>query len=85
MKHLGDLLERTRREHAGAWKAGLFIFLGCAVLANLLLGPPTPEYRLDAYPGFWAVFGIGSTVIMVWVMKKIIQPLIKRPEENDDE
>jgi len=85
MKFLGEFLERARRDHAGAWRAALFIFLGCAVLANLFFGPPTPEYRLDAYPGFWAVFGLGATLIMVLVMKKIIQPLIKRPEEDDDE
>ena len=85
MKHLGAFLDRMRRQYLRQWKTGLFIFLGCAVLANLFLGPPTPEYHLDAYPGFWAVFGLASSVIMVWGMKKIIQPFIKRPEENDDD
>jgi hypothetical protein len=82
---LGDLLDRTRREHIKAWKTGLFVFLGAIVAANLFILPHEAEYGLDGYPGFWAVFGLATTLIMVWVMKRIIQPCIKRPEEGPGE
>ena len=82
---LGNLLERMRRDYAGEWRIGLFIFLAAATGANFFIKPHTAEYTLDVYPGFWAVFGLLTAVAMVWVMKKVIQPLIKRPEEGDDE
>lgn len=82
---LGNILDRMRRDHLKAWKIGLFAFLAATVLANLLVRPREAEYGLDVYPGFWAAFGLLTAVIMVWVMKKVIQPWIKRPEESDDD
>ncbi len=66
------------------WKKGLWIFLGLILLANFFIHPHEAEYGLDAYPGFWAVFGLLVTVAMVFVMKKIIQPMLVRPEEHTD-
>lgn len=83
---LGDILDRMRRQYAVlVWKIGLFVFLVIAVLANFYVRPHEAEYRLDAYPGFWALFGLVTAVGMVWIMKRIIQPVIKRPEEGDDD
>lgn len=81
---LGDMLDHTRKLNAGRWKLGLFIFLGLILLVNLFIRPHHAEYGFDAYTGFWAVFGLGVTVAMVVVMKKIIQPILVRPEEHDD-
>lgn len=80
----GNILDRIRK-YATAWKAALFVFLAAAVLANVYVRPHEAEYRLDAYPGFWAVFGLLTALAMVWVMKIVVQPWIKRPEEDDDE
>lgn len=66
------------------WKKGLWIFPGLILLANFFIHPHEAEFGLDAYPGFWAVFGLLVTVAMVFVMKKIIQPMLVRPEEHTD-
>ena len=66
------------------WKKAFWIFLGLILLANFFIHPHEAEYGLDAYPGFWAVFGLVVTVVLVFVMKKIIQPMIVRPEEYID-
>ena len=78
----GKFLDQTRKRHMHIWKLGFFIFLGAAVAANFFIHPHHAEFGLDAYPGFWAVFGLGLTVVMVFIMKKIIQPLLVRPEET---
>ena len=81
---LGAKLEYTRKRHAGRWKQGLPLFLGLLLTANIFVHPPHAEFGIDAYTGFWAAFGLVVTVTMVLIMKKIIQPLLVRPEENDD-
>ena len=81
---LGDMLDRSRKQHAGRWKLGLFLFLGLTLLGNHFIHPHHAEFGIDRYTGFWAVFGLGVTVAMVVMMKKIIQPILVRPEEQDD-
>lgn len=82
---LGNILDRMRRDYLKAWKIGVFVFLAAAVLTNLIIRPHTAEYGLDTYPGFWAAFGLATTLVIVWIMKKVVQPWIKRPEEGDDD
>ena len=85
MSHsLGELLDRTRKRHAGRWRMGFFLLLGLLVLGNGFIHPHHAEFGVDATTGFWAAFGLGASVTMVVVMKKIIQPLLVRPEENDE-
>ena len=81
---LGDILDQTRKRHAGPWKLGLLLFLGILLVANHFVHPHHAEFGIDAYTGFWAAFGLVVTVTMVVIMKKIIQPILVRPEENDD-
>ena len=83
-RSLGEKLDTARKQNIKAWKTGFWIFLGLIVAANLVVRPHHAEFGLDAYPGFWAVFGLVVTVAMVFVMKKIIQPMLVRPEENFD-
>jgi flagellar biosynthesis/type III secretory pathway M-ring protein FliF/YscJ len=54
-------------------------------VVNFFIHPRHAEYFLDNYPGYWALFGLVVAVVMVLVMKKIVQPLLKRPEEKDDD
>lgn len=82
---LGNILDYMRWKYAIVWKIGLFVFLAAVVAANFYVRPHEAEYRFDTYPGFWAAFGLAATLLMVWVMKRIVQPRIKRPEEDDDE
>ncbi len=39
-------------------------------------------FVLDAYPGFWALFGLVVGVLMVVIMKRMVQPAIVRKEDH---
>jgi uncharacterized membrane protein HdeD (DUF308 family) len=80
----GEKPDTTSKQNIKAWKTGFWIFLGLLVGANFFVHPHHAEFGLDAHPGFWAAFGLMVTVIMVFVMKKIIQPMLVRPEEKID-
>jgi hypothetical protein len=85
-QRLGDFLDRMRTGRSvSAWKLGLFAFLGAALAVNFFIHPRQTEYFLDDYPGHWPVFGLLVTVAMVLVMKKVVQPLLNRPEDEDDD
>lgn len=74
------LLEQAKKR--GQWLRALFSVLAALVALNLFLRPHEPHFVLDAWPGFWAVFGLGVGAVMVFVMKKIVQPLIVRKEDH---
>jgi hypothetical protein len=83
---LGNFLDRMRTgRNVRAWRVGLFVFLGVTLVVNFFLYPRQAEYFLDNYPGHWAVFGLLVSVAMILIMKKIVQPLLKRPEDKDDD
>lgn len=65
----------------GCWLTLFFAVLAVLVTLNLFILPAHPHFGLDAFPEFWAVFGLGVGVVMIYVMKKIIQPLIVRKED----
>lgn len=81
---LGNFLDRTRKQHLIVWKLIFLLFLVAVVVANFYIHPHHAEFGLDAYPGFWALFGLCLTVLMIFVMKKVIQPMLVRPEETID-
>jgi peptidoglycan/LPS O-acetylase OafA/YrhL len=59
----------------------LAILLVVAVL-GVVVPNHHPHFGYDAYPLFWPVFGLGAGLVLIFVVKKIIQPLIKRPEDH---
>ena len=63
------------------WRKVFFAALALFVVLNLFIRPVDPHFDLDQYPGFWAVFGLGVGLAMIFVMKRIIQPLIVRKED----
>ncbi len=63
------------------WLKVYFGFLGFLLLLNIFLRPHEPHFGLDSWFGFWAVFGLGVGLVMIFVMKRIIQPLIVRKED----
>jgi hypothetical protein len=78
---LFGMLLNVLRERRGVF--GLLFFLGLAglVVANVFIRPHEVEYVFDAYPGFWAVFGLVVGLALVIVMKKIVQPMISRGDD----
>ena len=63
------------------WMMLWFGTLAFLLVLNIFYRPDHPHFVLDAYWGFWAVFGLGIGCLMVYVMKRIIQPLIVRKED----
>ena len=79
-KVLGSWLEAAR-EKANVFKTLLFIVLAALVGLNFLV-PHEPEFAAEKLPGFWALFALVGTVVMVVVLKKIIYPILAQPEEE---
>lgn len=79
---LGRFLEENRTpERRHTWRIVMFCLLGLLVVLNFIVPNHHPHFGLDKYPLFWPIFGFGVGVIMVFFVKKIVQPLIKRPED----
>jgi|YNPNPStandDraft_1061719.scaffolds.fasta_scaffold33998_2 predicted Co/Zn/Cd cation transporter (cation efflux family) len=85
MASLGRWLDTTRKRHARVWRRVFFVLLAILLAANIAVRPHHSEYGYDAYPGFWAVFGLVVAVGMVVVMKKLVYPLINGPEDPPDD
>lgn len=80
MTTFGKLLE-TMQAHTSLWFKAYIAFLIGLLAINIGVRPEHPHFVYDALCGFWAVFGFGVGVPMIWIMKRIIQPLIIRDED----
>lgn len=83
MTPLGEFFENLR----GNWKTLRLVFyvvLAITVGLNFFIHPHVPHFGLDAYPGFFAGFGLIFGLAMVIIMKRIIQPMIGRGEDYYD-
>jgi len=80
---LGRRLEENRAPlKAAAWKKACLAILGFLALVNFFLRPPEPHFGLDEMLLFWPVFGLIAGVVMVFLVKRIIQPFfLERPED----
>lgn len=79
----GAFLEKMR-EASGLWRMVFFAGLAVLVVLNFFIHPHHPHFGIDAYPGFWAGFGLLIGLAMVIIMKKVIQPMIARKEDYYD-
>ncbi len=67
-------------DNARLWKKALFTALGILVGINIVLHPHHAHFALETTLGFWAGFGVVVSVALILVLKKIIYPLINKPE-----
>lgn len=81
-KLLGSWLE-TAKEKASSFKTLLYVVLAALVVLNFFIVPQEPEFASEKLPGFWALFALIGTVVMVAVLKQIVYPLLAQPEEED--
>jgi antibiotic biosynthesis monooxygenase (ABM) superfamily enzyme len=79
---LGAWLDAART-NAKAWKKALYIVLAALVALNIFITPHNPHFAGEYLPGFWAVFALITTVVMVVVLKKIVYPMLARPEDTN--
>ncbi len=80
MTTLGRLLE-TMRGQSSLWFKYYCLFLAALLGANVYLRPEHPHFGLDANFGFWALFGFFVGILLVFIMKRFVQPLIIRNED----
>ena len=80
MTALGKLFETLKAQNKG-WLKVYYALLGLLLLINIFLRPEHPHFGWDIYVGFWAIFGFGVGVPMVFIMKRYVQPLIVRGED----
>lgn len=79
----GRWLEDNRSAHRlGVWKMVFFGLLALMVVLNLIVSNHHPHFAgMDAWPGFWPLISFVMGVAMIFFVKKIVQPFIKRPED----
>lgn len=80
---LGQWFE-TQRHKAAVWFWAFMIFLALLLLTNMFLLPHHPHFSGEHWPGFWALFGFGGAAGLTVVLKKIVAPLLGRPEDVYD-
>ncbi len=68
------------KDHTTLWKMAFFVFLAGLVGMNVVLHPHHAHFALETRIGFWAGFGVAVSVTLILVLKKIIYPLINKPE-----
>jgi peptidoglycan/LPS O-acetylase OafA/YrhL len=80
---LGRLLAgQLAPERVRAWRMAMFVVLAAAAALGIVIPNHHPHFVYDAKPLFWPVFGLACGLILVFVVKKVIQPIIKRGEDH---
>ncbi len=83
-KLLGSWLEKAIAR-AASFKILLYVVLTALVVLNFVVMPHEPEFEAEKLPGFWALFALVGTVVMVVVLKKIVYPMLAQPEEDTND
>ncbi|MDR2826286.1 MAG: hypothetical protein LBV76_05770 [Deltaproteobacteria bacterium] len=58
-----------------------FLLLAGLLFLNCFFRPHDPHFGLDAYVGFWAVFGLGIGLVIIHAAVRLVQPLTLRKED----
>jgi peptidoglycan/LPS O-acetylase OafA/YrhL len=82
-KGLGGLLAaQTTPPRLKAWRLAMYAALAAAAALGLVIPNHHPHFVYDAKPFFWPVFGLGLGLALVFLAKRVVQPVIKRPEDH---
>ncbi|WP_457567657.1 hypothetical protein [Desulfurobacterium sp.] len=73
------LLE-TLRDNSHKLKLLWWAFLALTVVLNLFIKPHHPHFEWEKIPGAWGIFGFVGSIALILFMKKVVYPLISRPE-----
>jgi hypothetical protein len=60
---------------------GMFAALALLAALNLFIHPHEPHFGLDAYPGFWAAFGLVGAVLLGRAAKGLAHTVLGRSED----
>jgi hypothetical protein len=59
----------------------MFAALGLLVALNLFIHPHEPHFGIDAYAGFWAVFGLVGAVVLGRAAKGLAHTVLGKDED----
>ncbi|MDR3205128.1 MAG: hypothetical protein LBV23_10395 [Deltaproteobacteria bacterium] len=76
------LADQLSAERLRTWRIIFFLLLALIALMSLIIKNLHPHFGFDAYPFFWPIFGLVVGLVLIFVVKKIIQPIIKRTEDH---
>ena len=71
-------------ETAKKLRLAMYISLGIAVALNLFIRPHEPHFVVDAWPGFWALFGLVGTFVLVKLSKGSAHTFLGKDEDFYD-
>ncbi len=77
---LGQCLAKNAQNKC-LWAKVFFAVLALLAVLNIFVPNHHPHFGLDAYWGFWPVFGFVVGVLMIFFVKKVVQPIIARSED----
>ena len=76
---LGELLGKARRNPA-FWKKVMYAIMAILLGLNVLIYPHHPHFSGEGKPGFWAVFALVATVLMVRICKGAAHTFLGKKE-----
>ncbi len=77
---LGRLFEKLA-DNATLLKYLWWAFLALLLLLNLFIRPEHHmDFEWEKIPGAWAIFGLVGSILLILFMKKVVYPLIAKPE-----
>lgn len=62
---------------------GFYICLLLLIIVDLFI-PKHPDFSWEAYPSFYASYGFVAFVLLIFLAKYILRPLVKRKEDYYD-
>ena len=69
----------------GIFRALFFFALVALIALNAVILPHEAEFGADSYPGFWAAYALAASIVMIFVLKKIVYPMLARPEKEESD
>jgi hypothetical protein len=76
---LGELLGKAR-QNLGFWKKVMYAIMILLVGLNVLIYPHHPHFQGEGTPGYWAVFALIATVLMVRICKGVAHTILGKKE-----
>jgi hypothetical protein len=58
--------------------------LACLAALNIFIHPHEPHFGLDAYPGFWALFGLIGAILLARLAKGAAHTFLGKDEDYYD-
>lgn len=62
---------------------GFYLFLVLLIVVDFFI-PKHPDFSWEAFPLFYATYGFVAFVLLIFIAKYILRPLVKRKEDYYD-